>query len=1221
MPKHLPLNPLALLIAALLAPFAALAEADKKSSTLLFVGGSGGHGATPTLERLKGRLGELDPKRGVVVFTGNYSTAELPPEGPGRAAAERHVLAHVTATQDFVKRGGQVYFLAGHTDFAEGGSKAVRRLRKFLNRSYEGDDESDDKLDVMPLANCGDLVELNLSESLTLVLFNSQWWMQDWVADPDSNEGCDLKTRMQFQLRMQSVFSGNRNRRLVVASHHPIASYGELGGAFTAGAHVRPAPILGTIGVLARQAGLVPQYQNHPMVRSYTDLLLDGARRYGGFVFASGHDASLQVLSFAGQTQLVSGSSARVAEPTASAADGDFAASSPGWIELEIDSMGAGEAKVVAKGELFRKRLPDLKSFGADPNPPPPVQPGPVSSGYSKKYVWQPGPVTQFFIGSFYSDAYGLSLPYDVLDLKTEQGGLTPFKTGGGLQTNSLRVLDPQGGDWAIRSTTKDSSRALPYPFNELKPVNRFIDHGFTATHPEGALAIPRLARAVGVLAPEPRLMYLPDQEGLGKFRGYVGDEVVMLERRPKEPKTGTLPLTLAGPPGAKGKTKFRSTEETLEKLVEKPEKHRVDQEAMLRARLLDLFVGDWDRHLGQWTFAVTTGEDDVKTYRPVARDRDQAFANYDGLGLGLVQIAAPLARNLQPFRAHYGSVAWLFFSGRDVDPLLLNRIPRDRWMAIAEEVKAALTDPVIDEAFATWHPDSYQQDGARISSFLKVRRERLVEAAEELFEALNENVDILGSTKADTFDLWFQPSGNVRVAVRTGTGPAFFDRTFSADDTDELRIYALEGDDALVIHGVPHSALGVRFVGGEGKDTVSASGGGELSAGTIYLYDSPEGATVDPKVSVTDKRSDLANLNQFNRSENHDPDYFWFIPGLQVNPDDGVYLGGTLSYLVHGYKKSPFAAKHDLTAYFATATLGAAIDYHGLFPQSVHLLDQQLHLSVWTPIYTRNFYGYTNHYDDSPEPADFHRVRQARYEGRYGLSFGFGGDRTRVGVQLVGQAIVTEPTEGRFVTVSPDVTPDVFGPRYFGGARLFAQTSTYDNPVFPSRGVALHVSADGRYDLARGNQLSTNYKVAAATAIPFDRQQRFVLLTRVKLEGIVGDHPFYFAPTLGEGELRAYPRQHFAGDFAFAHSTDLRVEVFRIYSGLPGSIGFNVSADHGRVFGPTITGDEYHLSLGGGVWWFLLDTFGLSLNYHRSLDGAYRFSFAVGPLFADTGF
>ncbi len=798
---------------------------------------------------------------------------------------------------------------------------------------------------------------------------------------------------------------------------------------------------------------------------------------------------------------------------------------------------------------------------------------------------------------------------------------------GGGLQTNSLKLKDPSGGHWVLRAVTKDSTRVLPWPQNQTIFLNRMLEHGFTATHPEAALAMPRLSEAVGLLHADPRLLYLPDQQRLGRYRGYITDELVLLERRPHVPKQGGEPESLVGAPSPEGETKFRTTQETIDKTLDQPSKHRVDQEDMLRARLLDMFVGDWDRHQGQWRFAAIPNPDGSKTYRPISRDRDQVFANYDGLGLFLARIASPDVRVLQPFTQSYGSIGWLNYNARNIDPILLNQIPRDRWLAIAKQLQAALTDRVIDEALSTWHPETYALDGARIAANLKTRRDALVEAADAYFMLLNQDVDVLGSTRDDRFDLWFEAGGAVRVSVhlrgKDGTeAPPFFDRVFDPAQTKELRLYGLEGDDTLTVHGGAATSIRVRFVGGPGTDAVTAAPGAgatPLDARAIVFYDAVGGGSIDPSIRVIDERSDEARLNEYDQNENHDPGYGTFLPGLHVDADYGVWLGGRYAYTEQGYKKHPFAARQELQASFATATLGAGLDYKGLFPQSAGTLDQQLDLGLRTPTYTRNFYGLTNRFvPDGPTP-DYYRVRQASYLARYGLVGHPGGAWTRVGAQLLGQVIVTEATQERFVSVSNE-TANALGPRYFAGGRVFAETNTFDDPELPKRGVALHASAEGRWDVAHGRDFSVTWKGAAAAAFPIDRQQRFVLISRAKVEGITGRHAFYFAPTLGGTDLRGYRAEQLAGDVAFAQTTDLRIDVLRIFSGLPGTIGVNLSIDHGRVFGPTASND-YHLNYGGGVWWYILDTIGVSLNYYRGLDGGSRFVFAVGPLFSQTGF
>jgi hypothetical protein len=70
---------------------------------------------------------------------------------------------------------------------------------------------------------------------------------------------------------------------------------------------------------------------------------------------------------------------------------------------------------------------------------------------------------------------------------------------------------------------------------------------------------------------------------------------------------------------------------------------HRVLQKELLKARLLDILVADWDRHIDQWKWGVVdTGKG--KLYYPIPKDRDQAFFRSDGVLLGYA------SRRILPF-------------------------------------------------------------------------------------------------------------------------------------------------------------------------------------------------------------------------------------------------------------------------------------------------------------------------------------------------------------------------------------------------------------------------------------------------------------------------------------------------------------------------------------------------------------------------------------------
>ena len=66
-----------------------------------------------------------------------------------------------------------------------------------------------------------------------------------------------------------------------------------------------------------------------------------------------------------------------------------------------------------------------------------------------------------------------------------------------------------------------------------------------------------------------------------------------------------------------------------IENLIEDND-NRVDQNFVVRNRLFDMWIGDWDRHDDQWRWAEFK-EDNGSIYRPIPRDRDQAFFINEG--------------------------------------------------------------------------------------------------------------------------------------------------------------------------------------------------------------------------------------------------------------------------------------------------------------------------------------------------------------------------------------------------------------------------------------------------------------------------------------------------------------------------------------------------------------------------------------------------------------
>jgi hypothetical protein len=74
-------------------------------------------------------------------------------------------------------------------------------------------------------------------------------------------------------------------------------------------------------------------------------------------------------------------------------------------------------------------------------------------------------------------------------------------------------------------------------------------------------------------------------------------------------------------------------SENKIKTVKELDENYNIDLDGkeVLRARMLDLLIGDWDRHEDQWRWKAEK-TDKGKVYTAVPRDRDQALHVVQGL-------------------------------------------------------------------------------------------------------------------------------------------------------------------------------------------------------------------------------------------------------------------------------------------------------------------------------------------------------------------------------------------------------------------------------------------------------------------------------------------------------------------------------------------------------------------------------------------------------------
>jgi hypothetical protein len=369
---------------------------------------------------------------------------------------------------------------------------------------------------------------------------------------------------------------------------------------------------------------------------------------------------------------------------------------------------------------------------------------------YEKQYEevipgkeYEAGWLYKIFFGEHWRKLWTTPVKVEVLDLEHFAGGLTPYQKGGGLQTKSLKFKGNDGRIWKFRSINKDPKKILPPEIRESVAAD-IVQDQISSSNPVAPMIVAPFLDAVGIMQAVPKLVLLPDTEVLGEFRQEYGGLLGMIEIHPDERDDEDIVEKDLSFDEA---DKIISTYSLLARL-EKKRKQKIDDKEFLKARLIDVFLGDWDRHTDQWRWARFEIEDS-KIWYPIPRDRDQAFAKYDGM---LPTIAEYIVPQLTHFDYTYPQAEDITWNGRFLDRRFLTELDKPIWDSVTNFVVSKLTNDVIEKAVKQLPPEYYNKAGEELVTKLKSRRDLLPEISDEFYELVNEVVDIFGSDEDDFF-------------------------------------------------------------------------------------------------------------------------------------------------------------------------------------------------------------------------------------------------------------------------------------------------------------------------------------------------------------------------------------------------------------------------------------------------------------------------------------
>ncbi len=385
--------------------------------------------------------------------------------------------------------------------------------------------------------------------------------------------------------------------------------------------------------------------------------------------------------------------------------------------------------------------------------------------------------------------------------------GLKITELGGGMQTKSLRLVDKYDREWAIRSVDKDAAGALPKNIRNPLTV-KVVQDMISAAHPYAALIVGDLAKSAGIIAPNPTLYFIPDDPAFGKYRQIFANTLCFLEQREPTPDH----------------SEAEDTEDVLEEIVEEAD-HLVLQKSVLKARLLDMLVADWDRHEDQWKWG-SKDSSKRKYYYVIPRDRDQALFMSNGLLPRLAKLFG--MRHINWFKNESRGIKQLSFKAWGFDKTFLNELDEKDWKQVIEKFTKSLTDEKIAKAVKRLPAEIYAIDGQEIEQKLISRRNTLEKNALKYYRFISGTVDISGSEESELFVIKSKDD-SLTVSMyeyKNGArGKKLYQRTFNPKETGFVYLNGLGGNDHFVTEDNGSSRIKIKIHGGDGSDVYDIKG------------------------------------------------------------------------------------------------------------------------------------------------------------------------------------------------------------------------------------------------------------------------------------------------------------------------------------------------------------------------------------------------------------
>jgi Omp85 superfamily domain/Calcineurin-like phosphoesterase len=1195
-----------LIVSLLLFNLLVSAQKDTILQRIVLIGDAGEltNGKHPVVDAVR-KIIPLDKKTTILYLGGNLYETGLPDDQSPLYSTYKAVLDSQLAIADNTL--ARVYMIPGNHDWRNGGRDGYEAI---IREQLYVDLLGKPNVKFYPEDGCPGPVEISLTEDITLVIFDSQWWIHPYDK-PGIESDCQCKTNEELVAQMEDIATRNSKKLLILACHHPFKSNSVHGGYYPLKQHIFPftdmkknlyipLPVLGSIYPIARSVFGTPQDLKHPNYANMINEMSGAVKSHPNVVFVAGHDHGLQWIKDSSHNYIVSGGGSKTNRVSKSRKS-PYAAESTGFAVMEVSinknvtvtfyTVTDSVRNAFSGTMLNFSKIPEEKRDSSTRviDIPNLKYKDTFTISASEKYPPLKG-LKRFIMGQNYRPEWSMPVNMKVFKLNTEKGGFTILSLGGGKQTKSLRLKDKSGKEWVLRAVDKNPTQALPENFRGTLAQD-VVQEFNSAAHPYAPLTIHPLADATNVVAPNPKLFFVPDDPAFGFYRPLFANTVCLLEERD---------ASLDG-------SDTKSTAKVFNKLLEEND-HRADQPAVLRARLLDILIGDFDRHFDQWRWATNdTGKG--KLYYPIPRDRDQAYFYSDGY------LLRTSSKNLLPFLGGFKKtipqVDWLGFSAKDFDRVFLTDLDADEWGKTIEEFQQSLSDSVITAAIKKLPPEIYAIDGETIIGKLKSRRNILPKEAMKYYKFISRQVNIVGSNQKEYFKVSNAGDGlHVRVYAREkGTDTSFimYDRTFNPSTTYEIRLYGMNDDDLFDIDESAKSRIKIRIIGGKGNDTFDIRGHVrnllyDMNSEGNYIKNgsrSKNRFSKDPPVNSYSIVGFKYNRTRFPQME------------FSFNSDEGLLAGAGISRRTHGFRNEPYATDQKLFAFYSLTRGSYRFNYRGEFNHVTRDMDLILQGQLSYPA-LQNFFGLGNTTKKDPSLLyGFYRSRfrllelQALARKRYFDKF-----HILVGPYYLQYWNQYRFNAGRILGKPSQInldSADVYSTKAYLGGKLALRLDNRNNEIFPTRGIFWNTELVSTAGLTKTSNSFT--KLTSDMTIYASLSDPAKVIAVIGLgAGQIYNHNFEYFQALnlgaGNNNLHGFRRNRYTGQASAYGSMELRVQLFDVKSYLfPGPLGLTGFYDIGRVWFSGENSRLWHSAYGGGIYFIPFNLFVMSASVGFSKD------------------